>query len=65
MIPTSARLQTGTKQSGGSIEQNDIAIGKGERTLALILDVTSWYTLDSAGREAVAKSRQLWEWRAR
>jgi len=40
-------------------EQNDIVMGKGERTLALIRDVTSWYRVDSTDREAVAKSRQL------
>lgn len=45
-------------------EQNDIAMGKGERTLALILDVTAWYKLDSTDREAVAKSRQLREFYA-
>ncbi|MGO9011492.1 MAG: hypothetical protein ACLQPN_15430 [Bryobacteraceae bacterium] len=45
-------------------EQNDVAMGKGERTLALIRDVTSWYKVDSADPEAVAKSGQLREFYA-
>jgi hypothetical protein len=40
-------------------EQNDTMVGKGERTLALIQDVTSWYKIDSTDPEAGAKSRQL------
>lgn len=40
-------------------EQNDIAVGKEQRTIALIRDVTTWYEVDSSHPDAVAKARQL------
>lgn len=45
-------------------EQNDVVMGKEQRTLALIRDVTIWYEVDSNHQEALAKSKQLREFYA-
>ena len=40
-------------------EQNDVVMGKAQRTLALIQEVSTWYEVDSTHPTALAKSREL------
>jgi hypothetical protein len=40
-------------------EQNDTVMGKGQRTLALIRDVTTWYEVDSTNPKATTAAEQL------